>query len=210
MTLSSLLVTSPFGPCVREKLSETRRSCQLPKSELDAGELWAVLERRHCGCRSGEGCLAENACLPRAAVPWISWSREICVLLAPEYWLGPGIGDDLRDTWRTGSMSGSLVTLVSLVEETVSSSSTRLSSGSDSLASNANGLELLLEKLWVGVSWASSLIDPTVCFLTSTSERHVTDSESVKLSIRSLSGVVCPELGTGCLLYTSPSPRDRG
>ena len=94
-------------------------------------------------------------------------------------------------------MSGSRVILVSLVEETVSSSSTRLFSESDPLASNANGLELLLEKLWAGVSWASSLMDPTACFLTSPSERHVTDSESVKLSTRSLSGVVCPELGTG-------------
>ena len=48
--------------------------------------------------RSGDGILAENACLPKVAVPWISWSLENGVLPAFVCLLWPGIGDDLRCT----------------------------------------------------------------------------------------------------------------
>ena len=74
MTLSSLLVTNPFAPWVLETLVET---CQLAMSELDAGELLVVLERWYWCWRSGDGCLAENACLPIHAVPVISLFQEI-------------------------------------------------------------------------------------------------------------------------------------
>ena len=160
--------------------------------------------RWNWGWRSGDGILAENACLPKVAVPWISWSRENGVLPALVGLLGPGIGDDLRCTSKIGSTSATLVIPASLEEETVSSSSSRRSSGSDSLASNANVHESRLLRLSAGVSCASLLMDP-VCSLAS----QACDGLVVRVSGSSTRRLVCHLRSWEPARYGSGIPRRR-